>query len=74
MSSIDSKPFKLIHIIDVLSLNILRLYEMVAAENTIEDTIYYLSYAFNHGIIDLDTFMKVKSVAYKILLVTLHRR
>ena len=37
-----------------------RLFDLVAEDNAIVDTIYYLSRALNSEVIDLATFMKVK--------------
>lgn len=37
-----------------------RLFDLVAEDNAIVDTIYYLSRALNSEVIDLATFMKVR--------------
>jgi Vps23 core domain len=39
-----------------------RLIDLVAEDNAIEDTIYHLHRALNAGRIDLDRFLRVRSV------------
>jgi ESCRT-I complex subunit TSG101 len=39
-----------------------RLIDLVAEDNAIEDTIYHLHRALNAGRIDLDRFLRVRSI------------
>jgi hypothetical protein len=47
--------------------HLLRLINLIAEDNAIEDTIYHLHKALNAGRIDLDRFIKVNSTISKFL-------